>query len=239
MGDFEQTVRDFEAGLTALGSSGQDEANGRPTGSELYDEIPEMELASELLEAQGDQEMEQFFGNLLKKAAGALRSPVGQALTGVLKTVAKAALPQVGAAIGNRIAPGVGGAIGSKLASGAGQVLGLEMEGMSPQDQEFEAARRMVRLATVAGREATQLPPGLAPSKAAAAALHAAAQKVAPGLVRNVSQVGLGPAASVFGGEPRDSWRGLVTGSSSTGYPGRGHSGRWVKRGDQIILLGV
>ena len=34
-----------------------------------------------------------------------------------------------------------------KLASGATKLFGLELEGMSPEDQEFEVARRFVRLA--------------------------------------------------------------------------------------------
>src|SRR5262245_10096582 len=56
-------------------------------------EAQEIELASELLEITSEQELEQFLGGLFKKVARGvgtfIKSPVGRALGGVLKGVAK------------------------------------------------------------------------------------------------------------------------------------------------------
>src|SRR5438067_1817987 len=59
-------------------------------------EAQELELASELLEISSEAELEQFLGGLIKKVGGFMKSPIGQALGGVLKNVAKKALPVVG-----------------------------------------------------------------------------------------------------------------------------------------------
>lgn len=108
----------------------------------VFDEVEEMELASQLLEVQSDAELDEFLGKLVKRAASAagkfIKSPVGKQLVGALKGVAKKALPIAGAALGNMIVPGVGGAIGGKLASAAGSMFGLELEGLSQEDREFE-----------------------------------------------------------------------------------------------------
>src|SRR4030066_2380924 len=79
---------------------------------EMQQEMPlhetlEMELASELLSVTNEQELDQFIGRLVKRAGRFLKSPVGRALGGVLKSVAKKALPIVGGAIGSFVAPGV------------------------------------------------------------------------------------------------------------------------------------
>ena len=83
----------------------------------------------------------------------------------------------IGDATGDLLAPGVGGAIGSKLAAAAGNLFGLELEGMSPEDQEFEVARRFVRFAGAAARNARR-------SRNPRAALTAAARRFAPGFLR-------------------------------------------------------
>src|SRR5262249_29905756 len=125
------------------------------------EEVEEMELAAELLEVSDEQELDQFLGKLISKVAGAarglagaaggfLRSPAGQALGGLLKSAARKALPVVGRAVGTYFGGSGGGALGGKLASTAGQIFGLELEGMSGEDQEFEVARRFVRLAATA-----------------------------------------------------------------------------------------
>ncbi|HEX2203042.1 MAG TPA: hypothetical protein VHG91_07080, partial [Longimicrobium sp.] len=136
---------------------------GGTQNQEVFDEVTEMELAAELLGAQSDHEMDHFLGGLLQKAGSllgqALHSSVGQEILGGLKGLAKKALPAAGAALGNLIVPGVGGNIGRMLAEGAGNALGLELEGMSPADQEFEVARRVVRLGAHAARHAAGFTP--------------------------------------------------------------------------------
>jgi len=150
----------------------------------VFDEVTEMELAAELLGAQNEEELEQFIGNLLKKAgkfaSSAIKGPLGQ----TLKSVAKVALPAAGAALGNLVLPGVGGALGGKLASAAGSMFGLEFEGLSPQDREFEAAKRVVRFGGAAAKKVARTPTSVSPRHAVKAATIAAARKHIPGLLR-------------------------------------------------------
>lgn len=186
----------------------------------VFGEADEMELAADLLEISDEAELEQFLGKLIKKAGRAvgkvIRSPVGRSLGGLLKGVAKKALPIAGSALGNLVVPGAGGAIGGQLASAAGRIFGLELEGMSPEDQEFEVARRFVRFAGQATQNATQAPPNTPPAAIAQSAIAAAAQQHAPGLLR----------------------RGGVNGKVGSSKNGS-QSGRWVRSGRKIILYGA
>jgi hypothetical protein len=185
----------------------------------LFAEADEMELAAELLEIYDEAELDQFIGNLIRRGAQVIRRVVppnvGRALGGVLRGVARQALPFAGGALGNLIAPGVGGRVGSQLASRAGRIFGLELEGLSPEDQEFEAARHFVRLAGEAVRQAAAAPPNATPQAVVQRAMAAAAQQHAPGLVG--------------GTRPRPAGRG-------SGRQ-RGQRGTWVRRGNTIILL--
>lgn len=172
------------------------------------------ELASELLTLNSEEELDQFLGGLLKRAAGPLgkvfKSGLGRSVGGLLKGVVKKALPGVGSALGNMVLPGVGGALGGNLASQAGSMFGLELEGMSGEDQEFEVAKQVVRLAGDAAKNAL-LAPASAGVGAARQAVEQAAQRFAPGML---------------GGQ-------AVVGARA------GQSGRWVRRGNKIVIYGV
>lgn len=196
--------------------TGEFQGEGEYSGEEeVFQEAELNELASELLSVSNEQELNYFLGGLLKKAAGAvgkvIKSPVGQALGGILKGVAKKALPIAGAALGNLVLPGVGGAIGGKLASAAGSMFGLELEGLSQEDREFEVAKQFVRMAADATRTAVAAPPAANPAAVARAAVVQAAQKFAPGLVA----------------------------ATPDGRAGGATSGRWVRRGRRIVIYGV
>jgi hypothetical protein len=180
-------------------------------GAGVLAEIDEMELASKLLEVRDDQELDQFLGGLIRKVGSALgkvvRSPIGRAIGGALKGVVKTALPIAGGALGTFVGGPLGTAIGSGLASAAGRALGLELEGLSPEDREFEAARQFVRFAGEAVKNAamSSSPDPVAASRAAVAA---AARRFAPGLAR-------GPMANV------PAMRG----------------GRWIRQGRNIVVV--
>ena len=238
-------------------------------------ELPEImhdELASELLEVSNEQELDHFLGNLFNKVAGTIgkviKSPVGQALGGILKTVAKKALPIAGGALGTFVGGPLGGMVGSKLASMAGNAFGLEWEGLSPEDRDFEVARRYVRFATHAARKAAAAPPHIDPVKVAKAAVVEAAKKYAPGLLaplRDVAAVAPHPSAyrapvyattaAPMRPAPRPSYPPPTYGTAGyavpteptcptcgtttgTGYR-RHHQGKWIRRGRHIVLLGV
>jgi hypothetical protein len=203
-GDFEFTeTQDEYGGLNAEGAFSEEE---------------EAELATQLLEINDEAELDQFIGGLLRKArrvvGGALRSPLLRPLGGFIKGAIKKALPMAGSALGNMIVPGLGGAIGSRLASGAGGLLGLELENASPEDQEFEVAKRLVRMAGGAVQTAAQSSAGTDPQAAAKSALVAAAQAHLPGLL-----------------QPRG-------GTNGTGSR-RPRSGRWYRRGRNLIVVGI
>jgi hypothetical protein len=210
-----------EAGL-----NGQHHEMSSPT---MHEET-EMELATQLLGVNNEQELEQFLGKLLKKAVGAVgnfaRSSAGKALGGVLKNVAKVALPIAGKALGSVVGGPVGGMIGGKLAGMAGQAFGLELEGLSAEDKEFEISRRFVRFANNAAvRTASNSNWQRQPNAAVRQAVVAAARQHAPGLLL--------PAATSIQNNYTD---GYING---TEYVGNRNSGRWVRRGGNVILYGI
>ena len=185
----------------------------------VFDEAEEMELAAELLGVSDEAELDQFLGNLIKKAGRAIgqfvRTPTGQALKGILKGAAKKYLPTVAGALGTAIGGPAGAVIGSQLASQAGRAFGLELEGLSPEDQEFEMAKGMVRFGAEAAKNAALTPSSASPQADAKAAAVEAAKQHAPGMLK--------PAT------PPPSWRPTMMGGSY-------RSGRWVRRGRKVIL---
>jgi hypothetical protein len=185
----------------------------------VFSESEEMELTAELLNVTNEQELEQFFGDLISKAgslvsraAGAVKdfanSSVGQAIGGVLKSAAGAALPWAGRALGAVVGGPTGAQIGGGLASIAGDALGLELEGLSPEDREFEATRQFVRFAGETVKNALEAAPGADPAAVANAAAVEAARIHAPGL-----------------------WNGT--------QPAKPRMGRWVRHEGVIVLHGV
>lgn len=154
-----------------------------------YTEAEELEYAAELLEITDEAELDQFLGALIRRAGQAagrfVRSDAGRALGGLLKNTVKKALPVVGRAVGGYFGGPSGAQLGARIAPMAGRIFGLELEGMSPEDQEFETARRIVRLAQTAASNLASLPQTHNPLHAARAAIAAAATRHAPGLIRS------------------------------------------------------
>ena len=188
--------------------------------AEVLTEADEVELASELLSVNNEAELDQFLGSLIKKGFQAVgkvaRSPIGQAVGGVLKSAAKKALPLAGGAIGGYFGGPLGAKIGSGLASAAGSALGLEAESLAQEDREFEGAKQFVRFAANTVKKAASAPETANPATVAKSAAVAAARQLAPGLL------GQAPAAP---------------GTAVTA--GRGQAGRWLRRGTKIVLYGV
>lgn len=178
-------------------------------------EAHELELAAELLEVSGEEELEAFLGNLIgsvgRVAGQFVRSDTGRALGGILRNVARQALPVIGQAAGRWIDPAMGGALGADIAARAGRLFGLELEGLSPEDKEFEITRQFVRFAAAATRRAAAAPPSVPATAAATAAATEAARRYAPGLLTR------------------------LPGRSGLAWP---RGGRWVRRGRTIVLYG-
>jgi hypothetical protein len=161
-------------------------------------------MAAELLGLSSEQELDHFLTDFLKRAgdlAGKfLNSAQGKAIGGILKGIAPKVVPM----LANAIAPGIGGPIASAL--------GLELEGLSPEDQEFEAAKQYIRLGAEAVKQAVGAPEGVDPRAVAETAMTRAAQQFAPGLLH---------------------------GNADAAPAMQRQSGRWVRRGRHIILHGV
>jgi uncharacterized protein (DUF697 family) len=175
-----------------------------------------MELAEELLEVTDEQELDRFLGKLIRRVGSAVkkvvRSPIGGAIGGFLKGIVKKALPLAGGALGTFVGGPLGTTIGSSLASMAGKAMGLELEGLSQEDREFEAAKQFVRLASDAVSKAASTPPSANPNAAAQAAISSAARRFAPGLLRDATTLSQAPM-------------------------GRGRAGRWFRRGRTIVIV--
>jgi hypothetical protein len=210
------------------------EFQGEEEAGEFQSEMGEVlgeeemnELATELLSVTHERELEQFFSDVFNKVKGAVsnfaRSSVGQQVGGMLKNVAKQALPALGQMAGTALGgyvgmPGLGGQLGGQLASGLGSAFGLELEGLSHEDRDFEVAKQFVRLTADAAQNAQHAPPGQNPAVVAQNAIAEAAQKYAPGLLEPHG----GPGIAAGGPSPR----------------GAAH-GRWVRKGNKIVLYGV
>jgi hypothetical protein len=202
----------------------QDETETEYTG-EVFGEGELLELSAELIEVRDEQELDRFLGNLIRKAGSAVgkvvRSPIGQAVGGMLKGVVKKALPVAGGALGTFVGGPIGAQLGSNLASMAGSALGLETEMMNQEDREFEGAKQFVRLAANAVQRATAAAPSADPRTIARTAVTQAVRSFAPGLLQAATR-----------------WFGEVDGYGGGGGGGS-RSGRWMRRGNRIVLLGV
>ncbi len=257
--EFETDLDEFETSLFATPSTYSSE-----TG--VFSEADEMELAAELLASSDEQELDQFIGKLIANAGQAggqpARGKTGSKLGGFLKGLAKNVLPGVARIAGTVVGGPAGGALAGKLASSAGKAFGLELEGLSPEDQEYETARRFVRFAGEASRQAGRQAGRLGPladdprnaQQAARQALLKAARKHAPGLLRRAATArdafaegdanAIEPAADVDA--DADSEFELPSRRGGAGRPAggarganAGASGRWVRQGGQIVLLGL
>ena len=181
--------------------------------AEALSESEIMELSQQLLGVSNETELDHFLGDVLKAAvtglAGQFLPPsVVNQVGGFLKGAAKAALPLAGQAVGAYFGGPLGAQIGRGAAAAAGNVLGLEAE-LHAEDHEFEGARKFVQMAGDAVKMAATAPPDIDPSTIAGAAVTAAAERHAPGLLE----------------------------SAAKSRREHHHSGRWVRRGRNVIIV--
>ena len=186
-----------------------------------FSEVEEIELAAELLSISSEEELDQFLGKLfkgigrgLKKAGRFIGKRVLPVLGRGLKTLAKAALPVAGKVLGSFIPiPGVGTAIGGAVGSALSKALELEVSGLNAEEAELERARRFVRIAGTAIRQAALSSPDIDAELVVNEAIMSAARKHLPYL--HLSE------------------------SKQLGMPGTAQQGRWLRRGDKIVVLGA
>jgi hypothetical protein len=189
-------------------------------GGELT-ETQELALAAEVLEVSSEEELEQFLGDLwnaTKAAASkAYNSDVVQSAIPGLKAVGTAVLPKAAGWLADRYAPGTGGIASAGVQAAVDQWLKEELEGLSGEDREFEAARRYVRFVNDALQRAAQVPERVPPQVGAQIAIRDAAREHVPGLVPFLVQ---------------------MSGSGSDGNVGveAASSGRWTRQGQAIVI---
>lgn len=221
MHDLDRTLRAQEPELEGEFEYGMFGETDGEFEEETYDELTEeqeIDLAAELLAISDDRELDQFLGGLLKKAKGA----VGPALKKYLKPLAKKLIPIAATALGGYFGGPMGAKLGNKLGSFATTLFEVDFESMDGEAMEMEVARNFVRLANAAATNAATAGPAADPNRAAKTALVQAAKTYAPGLVRNNPAVRSNGAASITPSVIR-----------------RRNKGRWIRRGRQIVLLGV
>jgi hypothetical protein len=183
---------------------------------EVFSEAELMELGEQLLEVTNEAELDQFLGDLLKGAVGKIAGAVGippgviNSVGGLLKGAAKAALPLAGTAVGGFFGGPLGAQIGRGAASAAGNILGLEAE-LNGENFEFEGAKSFVRMAADAVNTAATAPPDIDPADIPGAAVAAAAERHAPGLLESARK-------------HRRHHHGVT-------------SGRWVRQGRNVIIV--
>ncbi len=185
----------------------------------------ELELALELLSVSSEDELDQFLGKLVRgawkglKKVGSAVGKVAKPLGGVLRTVAKTALPFVGGALGSFIPiPGVGTMIGRAVGQAVSSALEAETAGLEPEARDLEMARRFVRIADTAARQAAGLVArGAEPVRAVQQAVASATRTHAPGASRMSAPGAVGRAA----------------------LPGSRTPQHWVRRGNTIVVHGV
>lgn len=158
-----------------------------------------MTFGADLLDHADGAQLGVFLRKLVGSIAAADRVPVGaalgKALVAALQPVARAIMP---------IRSGGAGADSKTMAA---RMFGMELEGLSPEDKEYEVAQQFIRLAADTIRNASAAAhTGAPPAVTAAAALRQAAGRYAPGLLKSTSQTA--PA-----------------------------SGRWRREGRRIIVL--
>ena len=145
----------------------------------------ELALAAQLLEVRQPAQFDAFLAQLLgtTRAGRQLRgTPLARPLRQLLNRVLTPLMPLHGAAQEHK--------------RRAARIFGMELEGLSPEDKEFELARRVVRLVCAVSAELAR--PGAAaggePPQKVASALLQAARTLAPGLLKHAAQVSAPPA---------------------------------------------
>ena len=221
-GEYESGYEDDDEGEYEYAFEQENGYDGEYYEEEVFDEAELEALASELLGVTDDEELEQFLGKVFRRAGRrirrAVKSKAGRALGRLVKRAAKKVLPIAGSAVGTVFGGPAGGAIGGRVGSGVGRALGLELEGLSPEDQEFEVAKQVVRLAGDAAKQVTKTQTRMPPAAAAKAAVAKAAKRHAPGLIKSTARAPMPHPAAMAGSRT---------------------SGRWVRRGSKVVLMGL
>jgi hypothetical protein len=146
--------------------------------------LEELNLATQFLEVQPGTAMVALLKSIIQRSGTSRERPMDPQVVGPLLH----RLVRSAATVRNALQSG--DATTSYSISPEG-IFGTELEGLSPEDREFETALRFVRMASEMTRIAARASPGAAPDIIASHAECLVARHLAPGLFR------VPPASSV------------------------------------------
>jgi hypothetical protein len=148
--------------------------------SQVLSPLEQLNLASLFLEAQSPAGLTILLKHIIGRIGAARRTSVDPSIAGSLlqrlthvATVVRGALSS--------------GEIGTGSPRSPEAIFGAELEGLSPEDQEFETARQFIRFAEEMARVAVDTVPGSAPGIVTFRAEQLAAHRLAPGLPRAIA----------------------------------------------------
>lgn len=170
--DYNPETQGAEGGLLILGVPTQ-LAPAQPST-----ELDELELASAFLEASNGSQLGAVVNRLLRRGATLAGKPIDPQVAQLLGP----RLARAGHSVRNLLAPPAGRSDAGDTSEAMERITGAELEGLSPEDQEFETALAFVRFAMEAGRTAAKAPATQPPAAIATAAARVAARRYAPGL---------------------------------------------------------
>ena len=147
--------------------------------------LEELDLASHFLEARAKDRMAVLLAHIIRRAGTIVGRPVSPAIEAALLRKLAQSAAVVHSALRLRDS-----AAGYPMSAGA--IFGAELEGLSAEDREFEAARRFVRFAEEVAGAAARAAPGVNPGATAERAERLAARRLAPGLARAVATLPIG-----------------------------------------------
>ena len=158
------------------------DARAVPSRRDEWSQRAEMSRAIDFLEISDQEELQQFLADLVAQA-GSAKAANPQLARMLVQRLAQAAqtIHPLRAGAAARIDSGVRN---PGLLSNAARIFGLELEGLSPEDKEFEVGRHFIRFADDVIANASAAPPGRDPASQVQAAMLQAARRHAPGLLR-------------------------------------------------------
>jgi hypothetical protein len=151
------------------------------------DEAMELEFATRLLDVGGEDEIERFVADLVHSTvggrAGFAHAREGRQISGILHQAARKVQPILSRGRDRPIGWGTGNELVDPVVPAAKRYFGVSLEGLSPEDQEFEFARSFVRFARKAIGETERRSGTGPPGRVAHHAAMETAEQLAPGLI--------------------------------------------------------
>jgi hypothetical protein len=147
--------------------------------------IEELDLASHFLDARSWSGIATILQHIIRRASGAQ----GRAMDPALECVLLRQLMRAATTVRESLRSTDNA---NRFLVSPEAIFGTELDGMSPEDQELETARRFVRFADEMTRAATAAGGNESPHVVTSRAEHVTANRLAPGLMRAIAAQPMG-----------------------------------------------